>query len=649
MRRAAPPRPRDGHTLVVGVVARISGCANQREMSLDDQADHARQAVADLYDGPVDDRIVATKGKGERLDRPELADIEAMIRSRHLDLLVVEDIGRLVRGVEATRLCGLAVDHGTRFVAINDCIDTAEENWEEEVIAACRDHVGHNAHTSKRLKQKLMNRFEKLGGATPREFYGYIKPEGAKTYGEWRKDPAAGAVYREWFRRLRADRNSTAVADWLNAEGVPTGRYARGPTWDGKMVRRITRNPLLKGMPGRGFVKTVKNHEVGRRVCVPNLDGPIYRHEPHLAHIDAAEFDEVNALLAAANAGKGHKPVGGADPRLGAPRKRTRFPGQHARCHYCGRQYVWGGNGRGDSLMCNGSRGLRCWNSVGVRGERVAERVAGAVMAELGRLEGLDDQLRGLVEEARGLGVRDLSRARSELGAAEAELARRRGNLARAVEDHGPQPMLGERIAALDAEGRDLARRRRELDREAGRVPELPASAAELRRLFEDKFRALAAGSPEMGDLLRRVAPSLSIHLVRRADGGLPLPRARVTLSLAGLVPDAGLAPAVHALLTRELTIDLFEPTQRERIHAEAARLEGLGLEQRAIAARIGEKPTQTAVFYALSLDRRMRELGLDTPYAYLEGPPEDYPRMCRNRNPKYRFEPEEGYLRPPL
>ena len=34
-----------------------------------------------------------------------------------LDLLVVEDVGRLVRGVEAVRIWGIAVDHGTRCIA----------------------------------------------------------------------------------------------------------------------------------------------------------------------------------------------------------------------------------------------------------------------------------------------------------------------------------------------------------------------------------------------------------------------------------------------------------------------------------------------------------------------------------------------------
>ena len=65
-----PWTPRNGHTLVVGVVARISGCANQKELSLDDQVDHAKQVVAELYDGPVEYRVIATKGKGEAARPP---------------------------------------------------------------------------------------------------------------------------------------------------------------------------------------------------------------------------------------------------------------------------------------------------------------------------------------------------------------------------------------------------------------------------------------------------------------------------------------------------------------------------------------------------------------------------------------------------
>jgi hypothetical protein len=157
--------PRNGHTLVVGVVARISGCQNQKEASLEDQEAHARQIIEEMYDGPVEYRVIATKGKGERLDRPELVETEAMLRTRELDFLFAEDIGRIVRGGAAVRFCGIAVDHGTRVLAPNDCIDTNEDNWEEEVLSACRDQVGHNEHATKRIKQKMMNRFKTKGEA----------------------------------------------------------------------------------------------------------------------------------------------------------------------------------------------------------------------------------------------------------------------------------------------------------------------------------------------------------------------------------------------------------------------------------------------------------------------------------------------------
>jgi len=632
---------------VVGVVARISGGVNQKELSLDDQVDHAKQVVAELYDGPVEYRVISTTGKGERLDRPELAELEAMLRSGELDLLIAEDIGRIVRGTAADVLCGIAVDHGVRVIAPNDCIDTAEDTWQEDVISACRDHVGHNSHTSKRLKQKLMNRFKLGRGATARPIYGYVIPGGAKTYADWQKDPAATEIYREWFRRLREIRNCSAIADWLNINGVSTGPYARRKTWDGKMVRRVTGNSVLKGSPGRGFKYTVKHHGSGRRLSVKNPDGPTFREYPHLAHLDPAEFDEVNRLLDECNKGFGRKPVNGADPLCGRPKKRTRFPGQHARCWYCGRQYVWGGNGVNENLMCSGSREWKCWNSVGFGGAAAAAGVTEALGRELERLDGFDAQLRGLVEEAEQRGGSAADRRWADLNKEEATAAAERANLLKAILKYGPEPMFEQKLAELNDEDKRLARARRELERLRDRAPELPGSVAELRETFEEKFRGLAADSPEFGTLLRQVVPQFHVYLVRMCDGGHPLPRARVTLSLAGLVPDAGRAPAVAALLTRNITVDLFTPFQRERIRAESVQLVADGLDQREIARRLPEPATQAGVSQALALDRRMRDLGLDTPYVLMDGPPSDYPKLRRHQNSKYRFERLPDYSPP--
>jgi len=646
-RHRAPRVPRNGHTLVVGIIARISGCANQKEMSLEDQEDHGKQVVAEEYDGPVEYRVIATKGKGERLDRPEIAKIEGMLRGGELDVLVAEDIGRIIRGTDVARICGVAVDHGTRVLAPNDCIDTFDDSWEEDVISACRDHVGHNAHTSKRIKHKKMNRFKKYGGATPCEIYGYDKPPDAKTYDDWRKSEAAAEVYANWYRILSTTLNCSAVADMLNRRGVSVGPHCRRTTWDGAMVRRVTRNTLLKGTPGRGFKHTVKHNETGRRVSVRNPDGPVFRDHPDLAFWDPADFDDLNARLDAAHKGSGRKTVNGVDPLSKVPRTRTRFPGQHAVCWYCGRQAVWGGNGMADKLMCNGSRHYRCWNSVGFPGAAAAAGVAAAVAAGLAGLDGFDDQFQELVEQAGRDGGSDLTRSWAGLKRDEEEADRMEKNTRDAVAEYGPMPMFQEKIAELGARRRELGRRRRDLEARGKRAPKLPGSVAELRALFETRFRGLARESYEFGDLLRLVVPELHVYLVRLCDGGHPLPRARVTLNLAGIVPDASHAPGFTGLLTRVLTVDLFTPPQRERIRVEAVRLTARGLDQREAARRLGV--TQPAVTDALALDRTMRGLGLDTPYVVVADPPADYRKLRRHRNAKYTFEPVNGYQRPAL
>jgi hypothetical protein len=301
------------------------------------------------------------------------------------------------------------------------------------------------------------------------------------------------------------------------------------------------------------------------------------------------------------------------------------------------------------NLMCNGSRSWRCWNSVGISGELAAEKVVAAILAELERLEGFDDQLRAIVEAARHTGGADRAVERARLDEDEQEWGRRRDNVAEAIAKRGLSPTLEGKLAEIDSLGRELARRRRKLDRSTGRPPDLPDSAAGLRRVFEEKARDLAADTPEYGDILRQLVPEFRVHLVRSCDGGHPLPVARVKLSLAGIIPDAARAPEYVTALTRELTIDLFEPTQRERIRAEAARLSAEGLGQREIAERIPERPTQPAVANALALDRLMRERGLDSPYEVLKAPPEDYGRLRLYKNPKYRFELEEGYTPPEL
>ena len=647
--------PRNGHTLVVSPVARISGCQNQKEESLEDQVDHAKEEVAWLYTGPVEYRIISTRGKGEALDRPELAEIEAMIRTREVDLLVMEDVGRLVRGTEAVRLWGIAVDHGTRCIAPNDCLDTADETWEEELIAACRDHVGHNSHTSKRIKKKLMNRFRRHGGATAREIAGYEKPEGAKSYDDWIRVDELTPLIRKGAQILRESECYEAVAEWFNDNGMPVGKYCRNAIWDGKMVRRFYWNPLLKGVACRGTRMTVKHHESGRRKPVKNPDGPVYYECPALAHLAPVEFDELQLLLTRKNQIYRRKGKSGEDPLKHVPRKRTRFPGQHAVCWYCGRQLVWGANGTTDALMCNGSREYACWNSIGVPGTLTAGRIVDAVTAALARLEDFDDQFRQLVQDSVDEESPSLDELRRQLERDERSHERAREKVKAALLQWGPTSVVTDMNADLEREEVELSVRRAKLTATTGSRRELPGSVAELRQLFDEKFRELAVDSWEFGQLLRKIVPSIHTYNVRLCDGGHPLPRALVQLDLSGIAPDARRISGLGELLTMTLTLDLFEPPQRERIRPRAARLADEGLALKRIARVIceddstRESPTSTAVHNALKLNQRMRELGLETPCVPLLEPPDDYRKLRRHRSPKYQFRPVPDYERPAL
>ena len=125
--------PRNGKVLVVAIFARISGCAKQKDVSLTDQIDYGKSFVREMYpEGEIVWHEIAKKGKGERLDRPELQELRELIESDTIDLPFVEDLGRLVRGTAAKDLCGLAFDHGTRFISPHDCFAPADESRKED-------------------------------------------------------------------------------------------------------------------------------------------------------------------------------------------------------------------------------------------------------------------------------------------------------------------------------------------------------------------------------------------------------------------------------------------------------------------------------------------------------------------------------------
>ena len=644
--------PRNGHTLIVLIVARISGCANQKELSLDDQVDHAREVVQDYYKGEIDFRIIATTAKGERLDRPELIEIEERLEANEFDLMIFEDIGRLVRGAASVGLCGIAVDHGVRAISPNDNFDTNDPDWESNVMDASKEHMKHNEHTSRRIKQKKMNRFKKYGAATPCQIAGYNKPDGAETFSDWSKDEDTTEYIREGLQILRRTLNGEAVAEYFNENGFSSGPYCRKDQWDGRMVLRFYRNPILKGLPARGTMHTTKKNKTGRRTSARNPKGPIYREEPHLAFFSPDEIDPVLEALEKKNAHyKRKKITNGVDSRYQVPKKRTRAFGQHATCYYCGHHYVWGANGMTDSLMYSNSRSWHCWNSIGFKGPEAAQNLLGVILGCLSSLDGIDAQYQEILQQAQAGGPENLLTRENKLNRVEEEIEREGEKIKKLIREveNIDADLLYEMMSELTERKKKLSQDRLALMYAKNRQLDLPKSTLELKSILQHHLKDVDIHSHEFGDLIRELVPEIQVYQVRLIDGGHLQPRAKIRLNLAGSISDAASIPELQQLLSQEFTLDLLEPPQRELIRPEAARLAATGLEQREIASQLEEKPTQTAVWNALKLHQQMLDLGLTSPYVFVEEPPEDYGKLRKHKNKKYSFQAKPGYQRPAL
>jgi hypothetical protein len=272
-----------------------------------------------------------------------------------------------------------------------------------------------------------------------------------------------------------------------------------------------------------------------------------------------------------------------------------------------------------------------------------ARQVVAAITAELTRLDGFDDQFRGLVADALRADAPDAGKL-AELDRKAETLARQKRHLMDALKEIGTTPDLIAELKTVQAAEATVAAARRDVVNRRARPLAPPASVAELRGLFTATFTDLAIESFEFADLLRPVVRDFHVGLVRMIDGGRLLPRAVLTLDLAGVAPDLGSVPGLCPLVQKEVAIDLFEPVQREAIRRAVVRRAGDGLDQRAIAAELGV--TQAAVSKAVVLDRAMRAAGVDSPYVPVTDPPPATGKMKRSAHERYQFRPLPGYPR---
>jgi site-specific DNA recombinase len=636
--------PRIGHILLVLGIARIS-TVHQDQRSLADQ-EALYRAWLDRHAGcPYHLVMIAGRGSGESLDREESRQARAAVESGRYDLVIAEDLGRIFRRVHAQLFCELCLDYETRLIAINDQVDTAQENWRVLAGFASMRHEMYNADTAKRIRRSLRNRFVQ-GGVVQAVVYGYIKPPGAKTDAELRKDPDAEPIYDEIFRKLEDGASYSEVADWLNEQSVKPGPAARTPRWTCSLVTQLLHNPILKGVRLRNKMMSKRVNQTGhhRSITAPAFER-LERHCPHLAFIEPTRYDHLIALLDERNARFRRKGVQGVDTRKNTPKKRTVWPGQHLDCGVCGRPFVYGGHGQKDHLICRGAQQYRCWNAFTVDGPLAARKLMEAIHASIVALPDFDSQLIELVQEEERQHQGDKAGQQQELARQLSSTERELQNLLAAVRASGHSPILLDDLSRLEKQKTKILWEQQQLLQVSDK-PLVTPSAAEIRRLAERAFAALAPTSPEFGRLLHRLIPRIIVYPFQLCDGGKVAQRAYFLLYLARLLPPGSGEEPLTRALQQALVVDLYDPPQREAYRAPVMELTANGLKQRDIAWELGI--TQPAVQWAVALHRRMQELQITDPYLRLEAPPENESRLCRHLHPRYRFEALPDRPEPP-
>ena len=483
-------------------------------------------------------------------------------------------------------------------------------------------HETYNRDTARRIRRSLRNRFSQ-GGIFQCPIYGYIKPQGAKIEDDVMKDPAAEPIYDEWLRRLDEEQSYSEVADWLEDKGIPVGPYCRSKKWTGRMVRRITFNPILKGLRVRNKKIAKRINKTGKRISV---DAPpeelLERNCPHLAFIEPERYDRLIRKLQARNEKyrRGRDKGGDSSGRIG--RRWRAWPGHHLLCGVCGNSFYWGGHGQTNRMMCAGARDYQCWNAITFNGPDAAHRLCAAVLAEIESLDGFGTAFIGKVREK----AEPLQLASdSQLKQVTRELDKVRQNIERVkrmlLDDAKGSRTLTQALMELEAE-EDRLLRERDLLSARSQQPtiEIP-SMDELR----SQARAVCSNlsdKTEFGKRMRDLIPYLKVLPYRLCDGGGIVLRAKVELNLTSLVPESVRVQELNEVLCRKLTVDLFEPPQRAKFRKEVVSRRKLAASDKVTEAEVAKTLgiTITAAQKAMALQRLMDGKGSSDPYVLVGG-----------------------------
>lgn len=641
-----PLKLRNNRPLRVLIYARYS-TEEQDRSSIPDQFAFCRRTLAQWYEGPVEFiELSDSEMSGELTDRPGINEARKGIERGAYDVIMAEDSSRLFRNPGACMdFANKAVDAGMRLLFPNDEIDSAEPDWDEELLEAQKHHCRSNKYTRKRILRRFRALWE-MGAAIGQLCPGYRREATkAAACGERAEGPFFDYVDESWvpamieaYERIARHESPWSVADWLTAVGMPLAANAKGTAWTDRSVISFIRRLDHRGVQTRRKTVARKMYQSGKTIQERNTDpNEIWSREMERLRVVSDDlWFRANDAIDSHN--KNKNPIQGrAHPLAGIPRD-SRFPLSNLLvCGVCGRKMHREGRGKGGYRCGNVPAGL-CWNRATALESVVHETISKVLSREI---------------LAGGGGADVLVRA-AQQRLAHSGIDAECNELRKAIKANSLQQ---ERLVnALESGNTELSVVQERLTQRQHEFARLQAALAAL----EDRQRTLIIPSPD--EIRERIAAlaaqvlsfdrSISAVLpqlisspiravpYRQLGGKLVVLRAHFTLQLQAIVPEQ-----LYRLLTEqtdcigelvalrpvEIVVDLFKP---KPVPANA--LPALALSQVMKPKKICEELgiTRRIMDQALVLGRAMAEQGLSDLYEELRECPADASRWRPRRKP---------------
>ena len=322
---ASSSAPRRGKTDVATVALRVAiymrySSQHQSPTSILDQK---RNIVKRLEELKIDCSNVIElfdKGvSGERMDRKDFKRLVRMVERKELDVVAVDDFGRLTKGLDFALLLAKMKSRRCRFVTVIDAIDSNVNGYElKALLQGVLNHVGNRAHgerTKRGTKGNVLDGNTSYGG----QCYAYTSvpydPEAAAKYMGAGPKPkkynviveAERVIVVEVFTRYAKGDLASEIAADLNRRQVPLGRRSVPKNvesegrvkWRGDRIRDMLQQRKYIGdwSYGATYVERDENGKPKRLPADPDQSTPSFR--PDLRIISDELWDKCQAKLKA--------------------------------------------------------------------------------------------------------------------------------------------------------------------------------------------------------------------------------------------------------------------------------------------------------------------------------------------------------------